>query len=68
MIRWMEHYPCEERVRELGLSSLEKSRLWRDFIVAYQKGSYKEDGFLPAQKRFPFFRPKAFYGSMKLSH
>ena len=33
-------------MRELGLFSLEKRRLWGDFTVAFQnlKGAYKEEG------------------------
>ena len=42
----LENLPYKDSMKELGLFSMEKRRLWRELIVAFQylKGDYKQEG------------------------
>lgn len=45
LIQWIEHLLYKDRLREVGLFSLQKRSLWEDLRVAFQylMGGYRKD-------------------------
>ncbi|RMC10081.1 hypothetical protein DUI87_12879 [Hirundo rustica rustica] len=43
LITELEHLSCEDRLRELGLFTLEKRKLWENLIVPYSIYRYLEE-------------------------
>lgn len=46
IIKRLEHLSCEDRLKEVGLLSIDKRKLWADIIVAFQylRRAYRKDG------------------------
>jgi len=46
VIRGLKYLSYEEKLKEMGLLSVEKRRLWGDLTSAFQylKGAYKQQG------------------------
>jgi len=81
MIRGLEHLSCEQRMRDLGLFSLEKRTLCGDLIAAFQylKGAYetfyktcrdktRSDGIKLKEGRFRLDRKKKFFTMRVVKH
>ncbi|KAK4816869.1 hypothetical protein QYF61_024511 [Mycteria americana] len=65
MIRGLEHLSYEDRLRELGLFSLEKRRLWGDLIAAFHA---RNNGFKLREGRFRLDLRKKFFTTRVVRH